>query len=117
VSGKKELNPVYQQAIQPFRHRPVARPTTQFVGGLIPLTTVISTIQQGNYIAPATAAPAALPVGWLVALGGAYIAYQMAGTRESLAIGVALAMLAGEAVYEILYAIGQGSTATSSSSS
>lgn len=92
---------------QPFAmHRPIARPHTQFVGGLIPLTTVISTIQQGNYIAPATAAPAALPVGWLIALGGAYAAFQMAKTRSGLAIGVALAMLAGEAAYEVLFAIG-----------
>lgn len=97
----------------PFQHRPVARPNAQFVGGLIPLNTVISTIQQGNYIAPATAAPAALPVGWLIALGGAYAAYQLARSRESLAIGVALAMLAGEAAYEVLSAIGTGSTAAS----
>lgn len=102
----------------PFQHRPVARPS-QFVGGLIPLGGVITTIQQGNYIAPATAAPAALPVGWLVALGGALVAYQMARTKEALAIGVAVAMLAGEAVYEILYAIGNpgGAPATAPTAS
>ena len=105
----------YPQApIRPFTHRPVARPSTQFVGGLIPLTSVISTIQQGNYIAPATAAPAALPVGWLIALGGAFLAYQMATSKEGLAIGVALAMLAGEAAYEILSAIGASAPASSS---
>lgn len=103
--------------IQPFRHHPVARPHAQFVGGLIPLDSVISTIQQGNYIQPSTAAPAALPVGWLIALGGAYIAYQMASSREGLAIGVALAMIAGEAAYEILSAIGKGSSPAPASSS
>lgn len=102
----------YPQAMTPFQHRPVARPNGQFVGGLIPLDTVIQTVQKGNYIAPATAAPAALPVGWLIALGGAYAAYQMAGSREALAIGVALAMLAGEAAYEILSAIGASAPVT-----
>jgi hypothetical protein len=106
----------YPHYMTPFQHRPVARPTTQFVSGLIPLTSVISTIQQGGYIQPATAAPAALPVGWLIALGGAFIAYQYAKTKETLALGVAIAMLAGEAAYEILYAIGNPTTAVSSSS-
>lgn len=100
-----------QHYMSPFQHRPVARPSSQFVSGLIPLSGVITTIQQGNYISPATAAPAALPVGWLVALGGAFLAYQMARTKEALAIGVAVAMLAGEAIYEILYAIGNPSGA------
>jgi hypothetical protein len=101
-----------RQFMVPFQHRPVARASTQFVSGLIPLTGVISTIQQGGYIQPSTAAPAALPVGWLIALGGAFIAYQFAKTKEALALGVAIAMLAGEATYEILYAIGNPTTVT-----
>lgn len=100
------------QNMMPFQHRPVQRPASQFVSGLIPLQSVITTLQQNNTISPATAAPAALPVGWLIALGGAFAAFQIAKTREGLAIGVALAMLAGEAVYEILYGIGQGTTVT-----
>ena len=107
----------HQPYNQPFYHRPVARPSSQFVSGLIPLTSVISTIQQGGYIQPATAAPAALPVGWLIALGGAFIAYQYAKTKESLALGVAIAMLLGEAAYEVLYAIGNPTTTTTVSSS
>lgn len=101
-----------QHYMMPFQHRPVARPTSQFVSGLIPLTSVITTIQQGGYIQPATAAPAALPVGWLIALGGAFIAYQFARTKEALALGVAVAMLAGEAAFEILTAIGASTPAT-----
>jgi hypothetical protein len=104
----------YRPYIQPFQHRPVAKPTQHFVSGLIPLTSVITTIQQGGYIQPATAAPAALPVGWLIALGGAFIAYQYAKSKEALALGVAIAMLAGEAAYEILYGIGNPTTVSSS---
>lgn len=99
-----------------FHHRPVARPTPQFVSGLIPLTSVISSIQQGGYIQPATAAPAALPVGWLIALGGAFIAYQYSKSKEALAIGVAVAMLAGEAAFEILTAIGASTPTTTTPS-
>jgi hypothetical protein len=102
-----------QNYMMPFQHRPVARPTTQFVSGLIPLQSVITTVQQQGWIQPSTAAPAALPVGWLVALGGAFIAYQFSKTKEALALGVAVAMLAGEAVFEILSAIGSSAPTTS----
>lgn len=87
----------------PFQHRPISPPaTTQFVSGLIPLDSVSNSISQKNWISPTTAASAKLPAGWLLAIGGAYAAYHLARTREGLAIGVGLAILGGEALYEIL---------------
>lgn len=96
----------------PYSYRPVDRPSSQFVSGLIPLQGVITSLKSSNTISPATAASAKLPAGWLVALGGAYWAFSAAKTRSGLAIGVALAMLTGEAVYEILDGLSQGATTT-----
>ncbi len=96
----------------PFQHRPIRQANTQFVSGLIPLQSVITSIQAKNWIQPTTAGSAALPVGWLIAVGGAYAAFHMAKSREGIAIGVALAMLGGEAIYEILYGISQSTTTT-----
>ena len=100
----------YQMA--PYAYRPyMAPPSGQFVSGLIPLTSVINSLKTSNTISAATAASAKLPVGWLIALGGAYLAFSKARTRSGLAIGVALAVLAGEAAYEILDGISAGAPA------
>lgn len=97
----------------PFQHRPISPPApTQFVSGLIPLTSVSNSIAQKGWISSTTAASAKLPAGWLVAAGGAYAAYHLARTKEGVAIGVALAVLAGEALYEILDNISNSATST-----
>lgn len=97
----------------PFQHRPISPPaSTQFVSGLIPLDSVSTSLAQKNWISPTTAASAKLPAGWLLAAGGAYAAYHLARTKEGVAIGVALAVLAGEALYEVLDKISQSSAPT-----
>jgi len=99
--------PIARHHMTPFQHRPLRPPSGQFVSGLIPLQSVSTSIANRNWIQPTTAASAKLPAGWLIAVGGAYAAYHLTRSREGLAIGVAVAMLAGEAVYEILDGISQ----------
>lgn len=95
----------------PYAYRPYMAPApSQFVSGLLPLTGVINSLKTSGTISATTAASAKLPVGWLIALGGAYWAFSVARTRAGLAIGVALAVLAGEAAYEILDGISAGAT-------
>jgi hypothetical protein len=106
------VNYAHPYQMQPFAYRPYMAPKSpdQFVSGLLPLSGVINSLKTSGTISPTTAASAKLPVGWLIALGGAYWAFSAARTRSGLAIGVALAMLAGEAVYEILDGIAGGAT-------
>ncbi len=104
VEHQRTMNMNY---MAPYAFRPIAQPSSQFVSGLIPLQSVITSLKSSNTISAATAASAKLPAGWLIALGGAYWAFSAAKTRSGLAIGVALAVLAGEAVYEILDGISQ----------
>lgn len=90
--------PVYPQS------QFVAMPKTreQFVSGLVPMSSIVQTLQSQNLITAQTAATLKYPVGWGIAILGSYLALSKLKSRQELALGVAAACIGGAAAFEVL---------------
>lgn len=90
--------PVYPQS--QFVAMPRSR--EQFVSGLVPMSSIVQTLQSQNLITSQTAATLKYPVGWGVAILGTYLALSKLQSRQELALGVAAACIGGAAMFEVL---------------